>query len=237
MEKRINFLFDVDGTLTPSRLPINSNFESFFKEWIKEKSVYLITGSDKQKTIEQIGLTIWKNVTRAYQSCGNQIWENVKMIKENPFPLNTKLNIILNEILSKTKWGKKYGNHIEERVGLINFSTIGRNCSQKEREKYFNWDTLFKEREKICKIIMKECPEIEASIGGQISVDIHPKGANKSQILDDIAGTIYFFGDKTEKGGNDYPIVERLKREKRDMKIFTVSSPEETLEILQTLNN
>ena len=46
----------------------------------------------------------------------------------------------------------------------------------------------------------------------------------------------YFFDDKTEKGGNDYPIVERLEREKRDMKIFTVSSPNETLEILQKLN-
>ncbi len=68
------------------------------------------------------------------------------------------------------------------------------------------------------------------------SIDIHAKGANKSQILDDISGTIYFFGDKTEKGGNDYPIVERLEREKGDMKIFTVSSPNETLEILQKLN-
>ena len=237
MEKKINFLFDVDGTLTPSRLPIDPDFESFFCEWIKDKSVYLITGSDKQKTIEQIGSTIWKNVTRAYQSCGNQVWKKGQLITEKPFPLTETLNLCFQQILSKTEWKKKYGNHIEERVGLINFSTIGRNCPQKEREAYFHWDSKFKERENICKIIMKECPEIEASIGGQISVDIHPKGANKSQILDDVSGTIYFFGDKTEKGGNDYPIVERLKREKRDMKIFTVSSPEETLEILQTLNN
>ena len=83
---------------------------------------------------------------------------------------------------------------------------------------------------------MANFPDLEASIGGQISIDIHPKGANKSQILDDISGTIYFFGDKTEKGGNDYPIVKRLKKEKRDMKIFSVSNPNETLKILQKLD-
>ena len=236
MEEKINFLFDVDGTLTPSRLPIDPNFESFFFNWIKNKSVYLITGSDKEKTIEQIGQDIWKNVTRAYQSCGNQIWENGQLIKEKPFPLTNELNLFFQEMLSISKWDKKFGNHIEERVGLINFSTIGRNCPQNEREKYYHWDNIHQERKNICTKLMANFPDLEASIGGQISIDIHPNGANKSQILDDISGTIYFFGDKTEKGGNDYPIVERLEREKRDMKIFTVSSPNETLEILQKLN-
>ena len=236
MEKKINFLFDVDGTLTPSRLPIDPSFESFFFNWIKNKSVYLITGSDKEKTIEQIGQDIWKNVTRSYQSCGNQIWEHGKLINEKPFPLTEKLNLFFQEMLSKTEWKKKFGNHIEERVGLINFSTIGRNCPQNEREAYYQWDNISQERKSICEKLMANFPDLEASIGGQISIDIHPNGANKSQILDDISGTIYFFGDKTEKGGNDYPIVDRLEREKRDMKIFTVSSPNETLEILQKLN-
>ena len=83
---------------------------------------------------------------------------------------------------------------------------------------------------------MLNFPELEASVGGQISIDVHPKGANKSQILDDLSGEIYFFGDKTEIGGNDYPIVERLNKEERKYKIYTVPNPEKTLEILQKLN-
>ena len=43
----MNYVFDVDGTLTPSRLPIDPNFKIFFFNWIKDKSVYLITCSDK----------------------------------------------------------------------------------------------------------------------------------------------------------------------------------------------
>ena len=34
-----NYIFDIDGTLTPSRLPINENFELFFINWIKNKNV------------------------------------------------------------------------------------------------------------------------------------------------------------------------------------------------------
>ena len=54
-------------------------------------------------------------------------------------------------------------------------------------------------------IINESFPELEASVGGQISIDIHPKGANKSQakkwILDqhDLMGypVFKFYGDKT----------------------------------------
>ena len=70
----INYIFDIDGTLTPSRLPINKEFRVFFLNWLKNKKVYLVTGSDKDKTIEQIGFEIWSSVKRVYQSCGNQIW-------------------------------------------------------------------------------------------------------------------------------------------------------------------
>ena len=74
------------------------------------------------------------------------------------------------------------------------------------------------------------------SLGGQISIDIYQKGKNKAQVLDDIDGEIYFFGDKMEKGGNDYPIADRLKKDKRKYKLFKVNSPEETWEILKKIN-
>ena len=47
----MNYIFDIDGTLTPSRLPIDPEFEKFFLEWMKDKKVYFVTGSDKDKTI------------------------------------------------------------------------------------------------------------------------------------------------------------------------------------------
>ena len=36
------FLFDVDGTLTPARQPMNKDFHSFFLEWMQDKKVYFV---------------------------------------------------------------------------------------------------------------------------------------------------------------------------------------------------
>ena len=34
------FIFDVDGTLTPSRLPMTNKFKNFFKKWTKKNTFY-----------------------------------------------------------------------------------------------------------------------------------------------------------------------------------------------------
>ena len=232
----INYMFDIDGTLTPSRLPIDSGFLSFFTNWIKNKNVYLVTGSDKEKTIEQIGEQIWLSVNRVYQSCGNQVWENGKLIKEDHFSIDEEMKIMLNHFLQNSKWTEQFGNHFEQRVGLVNFSIIGRNCTQNKREEYYNWDKINKERIQICNSIMTKFAKVEASVGGQISIDIYKKGQNKSQVLNDIKGEIYFFGDKMDKGGNDYPIAHKLKEENRAHKLFKVRNPDETWKILQSIN-
>ena len=127
------------------------------------------------------------------------------------------------------------GNHLEERVGLVNFSIIGRNCPQEKREEYYQWDKNNHERMKICESIMKKFPDIEASIGGQISIDIYEKGCNKAQVLNDISDPICFFGDKMEEGGNDYPIANRLIQEKRDHSLYKVNTPNDTWNILKNL--
>ena len=48
------------------------------------------------------------------------------------------------------------------------------------------WDKINNERIKICQSIMNQFPDIEASIGGQISIDIYQKGKNKAQVLNEI---------------------------------------------------
>ena len=190
--KKMNYIFDIDGTLTHSRRKIDSRFESFFSNWIKDKKVFLVTGSDKDKTVEQIGENIWSNVTRVYQSCGNQVWERTKLIKESSFFIDSRIRNTLDTYIEKSKWKFKFDNNFEQRVGLVNFSTIGRNCTQEMRDKYYKWDLKNREREKICEFINTNFSNIEASVGGQISIDIYERGKNKAQVLDDILGEVIF---------------------------------------------
>ena len=65
----------------------------------------------------------------------------------------------------------------------------------------------------IAKYIRNNWTDLDAVIGGQISIDIYPKGQNKAQVLDDLIGPITFFGDKCEPGGNDYPIAFELEKQ------------------------
>ena len=89
----------------------------------------------------------------------------------------------------------------------------------------------------MCKQIEKEFPLLEASVGGEISIDIYPKGKNKAQVLDEIIGPVVFFGDRCEEGGNDYPIVKRLEFEKRkrEYNVYNVSNFNETWKILKSI--
>ena len=48
------YIFDVDGTLTPSRQSMTMKIYSFFKQWSLHNKFYLVTGSDVDKTKEQI---------------------------------------------------------------------------------------------------------------------------------------------------------------------------------------
>ena len=48
------FIFDVDGTLTPSRLPMTKKFQKFFEQWAIKNRFYLVTGSDLPKLQEQM---------------------------------------------------------------------------------------------------------------------------------------------------------------------------------------
>ena len=61
------FIFDVDGTLTPSRGSMNTQFKNWFESFATHNAVYYVTGSDQPKTLEQLGSQIYNLAIRAYQ--------------------------------------------------------------------------------------------------------------------------------------------------------------------------
>ena len=69
-----------------------------------------------------------------------------------------------------------------------------------------------RERESIAYQINLEFPDITATVGGETGIDIYRKGGDKSQILEDFNkdDKIFFFGDKMEPGGNDWPLAAKL---------------------------
>lgn len=232
------YVFDIDGTLTDSRKKIDPEFEIFFYNWMQGKRVIFITGSDAAKTIEQIGERIWSSSYASMQSCGNHIYQNGQEIYKIDWEPSSRLIDYLNKLLSESKYPIRTSNHIEPRIGLLNFSVVGRNCTQEERDQYYKWDSESGERLKFAQMIMDNFEGIEASVGGQISIDIHPLGANKSQakgwILDQFGEVeINFFGDKMERGGNDYDLARLLVEDPHF--IYPVNGWNSTYQILKNI--
>ena len=209
MSNRV-FVFDVDGTLTPARETIDPDFESWFYEFCQNNDVYLVSGSDRPKTLEQLGHRVYDSCSGVYQCNGNEHWYRNRRVKSNGWKPSYELKHFLENKQHHSKYPFKTGNHLELRTGMINFSTVGRDANQKQRAAYYEWDNKHKEREAIADEINRKFKDLNASIGGHISIDIYPKGADKSQVANDLKQVydeILFFGDKTQFGGNDYAIA------------------------------
>jgi phosphomannomutase len=233
------FLFDVDGTLTSPRKYIDPLDTIVFLSWMAGKSVYLVTGSDRKKVMQQMPMSILARCEGVFCSMANQFFDNKRdcIVYSNDWSPPANLLNDLNNFLLKSEYDTKCGNHIEHRPGMINFSVVGREAGDTERGRYSDWDKLHKERASIATILRNKYQDLDVNIGGQISIDINPKGANKSQASKWIRenkenANIIFFGDKCFKGGNDYDICLDIQRNK-DGVFWQVSGPRETLEILK----
>ena len=240
------FIFDVDGTLTPSRLPMTKEFQKFFKQWIKKNKFYLVTGSDLPKLQEQMCFYDIE-AEGIFTCCGNQFWKpdpsivntSAELIYDNKFEMTNKLKSSLEVMLMSSQYPHRYGNHIEDRGSMVNFSVVGRNCTQEQREKYYEWDKEKGERRKMSIFLKNKFKDLDAVIGGQISIDIYPKGNDKSQVLEHIEklhpkGEIIFIGDGIENGGNDYPLAH-LMDNLEDCDWYHTKGWEHTKEILESL--
>lgn len=222
------FIFDVDGTLTPSRGKIDSEFEKYFKKFISKYPVALVTGSDLGKTLEQLGQDILKAVDYSFNCSGNAIYKENTLIKNSDWTAPEDLRGYLFEVLSNSKYRFRYGNHLEQRIGMLNFSVVGRDAVGVQRKHYYEWDLKTNERQKLCEYINNHWKDIHAVVGGETGIDIFERGKDKSQILEFIhTQEVHFFGDRMDPVGNDWPLGKRILDEKRG-KIYHVKDWKDT---------
>ena len=219
------YLFDVDGTLTPSRGVMDPDFKKFF---LGLPNYSLVTGSDKPKTIEQVGKDVFDGADYCFNCSGNDVYRKGKHLYKSDWRPSDKLIEFLEKCLSDSQYVSRYGNHIEIRTGMVNFSVVGRNAVGNQRQEYFEWDNKVKERKIISTLIKEKFPELSAEVGGETGIDIYPRGLNKSQVIKYFPDQpIHFFGDKCQPGGNDYSIAIQLDN------VSHVSEWQETWQILK----
>lgn len=229
-------VFDVDGTLTPSRGRIDEEFRCWMLDDLTIPFV-LVTGSDPIKTREQIGNELYDS-TIVFNCTGNHVFNRGAEIYRSKWRIPESLERHLNTVLKHSPHPEKTGNHIEHRVGLCNFSIVGRNANIDQRKSYFEWDKQSNERLSIAAGIKSIWSDVEASVAGETGIDIYAKGTGKDQILPaviEMDHDIRFFGDRMDENGNDYGLAKVITDGGHGLS-YAVSGWEHTWNILKDLN-
>ena len=223
------FIFDVDGTLTPSRGTIDSKFKEYFNQFCRDNKVCLVTGSGKPKTVEQIGEDTYNLAHTVYNCNGNDVWQGKKHLYTNEWRLKDRPHEWLTEQLTMSDFPVRTGLHFEHRPGMVNFSIVGRNADKNQRAHYVKWDKERDERKNIAAVFNSNFPLLEAKVGGETGIDISMKGMDKGQIVKDFDedDELWFFGDAMHEGGNDYPLAKVVHHHRH------VTGWQQTMEYLQ----
>ena len=101
---------------------------------------------------------------------------------------------------------------IENRLSQVTFSALGQRAGTEEK---YAWDPDCKKREQIVKRAKELAPEFDYEIGGTTSINAIMPGMNKvfgmTHLMEELGvgkSDILYFGDMTQPGGNDYPVVQ-----------------------------
>lgn len=101
---------------------------------------------------------------------------------------------------------------IENRLSQITFSALGQTAGTEAK---YAWDPDLKKREAIVAKCREKLPDFLYEIGGTTSINVAAPGMNKefgmTHLLEELHAAksdVLYFGDMTQPGGNDYPVVQ-----------------------------
>jgi phosphomannomutase len=153
------------------------------------------------------------------------------------FPFEQKAKVL--EVLSNLEQKavefdlpkETFGPRVEERGTQITLSALGQSAPVNLK---VAWDPDILKRKKIVEYLTPRLPDVDIHIGGSTSIDILPKGFDKSVGLQRLLSTknmkredMVFVGDAVFEGGNDYsPSIAGILT-------ISIKNPNETAELIK----
>ena len=230
--------FDIDQTLNVAKTPITDDIAELLIKCLDHFEICPISGQKFDQFLIQIVNVLIKNgVTtdelshlHLFVAQGTQYYrynstdstydeKNWKQIYN--YPLTDEQVKKITETIEKAAkelgfWEEdklQEGDEIiENRLSQVTFSALGQKAGTEEK---YAWDPDCKKREKIVAKCKEISPEFEYEIGGTTSINAITPGMNKvfgmTHLLEELKvekSDVLYFGDMTQPGGNDYPVVE-----------------------------
>jgi len=237
-------VFDLDGTLAPSKSSLDAEMSSLLHDLLEIVKVAVISGGAWQQFDTQFLSKLPHDKKLASLSilptCGTQFFQYTgqwKRLYAEDFTEGEKEKIInsLNKAVVTAGFPaeKPWGETIEDRGSQITYSALGQQAPLEEKVK---WDADFAKRKKIKTILDTLIPEFSVRLGGATSIDVTKPGIDKAygiKKLRDILGIplkeMIYVGDALFPGGNDYPA------EQAGVISIPVRGPDETKRVIEAI--
>lgn len=237
-------VFDLDGTLAPSKSPLDDEMATLLDRLVAVIKVAIISGGDfpqfKTQVLDRLppssnfaNLSILPTSGTKYFVYDGQ-WD--KLYSEDlTDDQKHKIEAALENAVAKTGFQPKetWGERIEDRGTQITYSALGQEAPLEAKEK---WDPDFAKRKAIKAILDETLPEFSVRLGGTTSIDVTRPNIDKAygiRKLRDVLGIsiqqMLFIGDAIFPGGNDYP----AKQAGTDT--IEVRDPDETKRVIQAI--
>jgi phosphomannomutase len=214
-------LFDVDGTITRNGQPCDRTTIEYLIKLSMVHDIGIISSSNIERIIKQIGEDM-SFFTFVFTENGTSVIKNGTILhKMNPVNLH-----FIDDTVHKTLLEYGFNNYyIEYRNSLAAIFPAGKVC-----DRTYDIDGII--RKKIIETLKSRLHGVDFTMGGQTSFEILPFGTDKTFCLQFLKeyDTIYFFGDRTSPGGNDWHLYTKLGEN-----AYTVTSVEHTLQLCESL--
>tara|TARA_R100000734_G_scaffold15766_1_gene11914 strand:- start:767 stop:1474 length:708 start_codon:yes stop_codon:yes gene_type:complete len=225
----MTFVFDMDGTLTESSCKIDVGFKKFLMQFFENNSCAIITGAEMQSIIFQLSADLVSKAEWLFACNGEHIVHKGKTIFKGRWILKPSAKRYLENFVRDSSFPYRTGYHFDDRIGMCNFSVLGRNATPEQRRHYIAWDIATNERQNIAKKFNNRFNNIKARVAGETGIDITHSHAGKASLLKYInKEEVKFFGDKMDRRGNDFPLANRLQKSQR----FPVTNWKDTYSLL-----
>lgn len=253
LDKKL-IVFDMDGTLTPSKAPIDNEMIKLLSRLLNTKSVAVIGGGKygqfKQQFVRRLPrgdnrlkrLFLFPTSATAFYRFDRKDWYCVYSHKLSPIE-RKKIKKAFAKTFTVTNYkhpSRTYGSVIEDRGTQVTFSALGQDVVAKLGKRGLSlkekWNKYSDIRPRLMKVLRIFLPQFEIRKGGLTAIDVTRKGIDKAYGIRQIEKQLkikvremLFVGDAIYPGGNDYAIV------KTGIDYIKVKNPKETKKIIKRL--
>lgn len=215
-------VFDLDGTIATSKLPITATMADLLEHLLKTHQVCIISGEKFEQFNKQVLSKLDPTADLAslhiMPTCGTRYFRfkdgNWEQLYSEDLPADDRAKIVETLTAGAKELGlwpeKSWGEIVEDRGTQVTYSALGQEAPIEAKSV---WDPDGAKRMKLRRYVLDHLDGYEVDVSGTTSVDVTKAGIDKAygvkkleEMLHLTNDDLVFVGDQLRPGGNDHPV-------------------------------